>query len=133
MAHLIQYNTLQKKKKSKIQAIQEKNIHLYQYKLHYFCLCDLYGSRDAGFVEFCQCREHFLFIMICVSLMDGLTENKASHKPRAHVYFRLKESQPFRGMVSILVLNKKVYVIFSFPLCTWRLTWPDVCFRSSWY
>ena len=28
-------------------------------------------------------------------------------KPRADAHFRLKESQPFRGMVSVLVLNKK--------------------------
>ena len=65
-----------------------------------FCLCDLYGIRDFGFVGFCQRREHFLFIVVCVSLIDGLTENKAWSKPRADVHFRLNESQPFRGMVS---------------------------------
>ena len=79
-----------------------------------FCLCDLYGSRDFGFVRFCQRREHFLFIMVCVSLMDGLTENKAQPKPRADVHFRLKESYPFRGMVCILVLNRKFCMVFSF-------------------
>ena len=75
------------------------------------CLCDLYDSRDFGFVGFCQCREH-LFIMVCVSLMDGLTENKAWRKPRLDAHFRLKESQLFRGIVSILVLNKKVRLVF---------------------
>ena len=39
--------------------------------------------------------------------MNELTENKAWCKPRADARFRLKESQPFRGMVSVLVLNKK--------------------------
>ena len=82
------------------------------------CLCDLYGSRDFAFVRFCQCQEHFLLIMVCVSLMDGLTKNKAWCKPRVNVHFSLKESQPFRGMLSVLVLNKKVYVVFSFPLCS---------------
>ena len=62
----------------------------------FFCLCDLYRSRDFGFVGFCERREHFFFIMVCVSLMDGLTENKAWRKSRAEVHFRLKESQPFR-------------------------------------
>ena len=50
--------------------------------------------------------------------MDGLTENKAWRKPRADVHFRLKESQPFRGMMSILVLSKKVCVVISFPSCS---------------
>ena len=53
--------------------------------------------------------------MVCVSLIDRLTENKAWRKPRADVHFKLKESQPFRGMVSLLVLNKKVGVVFGFP------------------
>ena len=97
------------------------------------CLCDLYGSRDFAFVGFCQRQEHFLFIMVCVSLMDRLTENKAWRKPREDVHFRLKELQPLRGMVSILVLKKKVHVVFSFPSCSWSLSWTDVCFRSSWY
>lgn len=42
-----------------------------------FCLYDLCGSRGFGFVGFCQRRDHFLFNMVCVSLMDELTENKA--------------------------------------------------------
>ena len=83
-----------------------------------YCLCGLYGSRDFGFVGLSQCREHVLFIMVCFSLMDELTENKAWRKPRADVYFRLKESQPFREMVSILVLNKNDGVVFSFPSCS---------------
>ena len=41
--------------------------------------------------------------MVCVSLMEGLTKNKGWRKPWADV-------QPFRGMVSILVLNKNVDV-----------------------
>ena len=41
--------------------------------------------------------------------MEGLNENKAWHKPQADAHFRLKESQPFRGMMSIFILNKKVY------------------------
>ena len=45
--------------------------------------------------------------MVCVTLMDRLTENKAWCKPQADIDFRLKESQRFRGMVSILVLNNK--------------------------
>ena len=49
--------------------------------------------------------------MVCVSLMDGLTEKKAWRKLRADVHFRLKESQPFRETVSILVLNKKLGVV----------------------
>ena len=79
------------------------------------CLWNFYGSRDFGFIGFRQHREHFLFIMVCVFLMDRLTENKAWRKPRPDVHFRLKEPQPFRAMVSILVLNKKVRVVFSFP------------------
>ena len=39
--------------------------------------------------------------------MDRLTENKAWCKPQADIDFRLKESQRFRGMVSIMVLNNK--------------------------
>ena len=38
--------------------------------------------------------------------MDGITENKAWRKPRTDVHFRLKESQPFKGLMSILVLIK---------------------------
>lgn len=79
-----------------------------------FCLCDVYSCRDLGFVGHRQCQEHFLFIMTCVSLMDGFTENKARRKPRVDVHFRLKESQPFRGMVYIVVLNKKDRMVFSF-------------------
>ena len=82
------------------------------------CLCDLYGSRDFGFVGFSQRQEHFLFIMVCVSLMNGLADNKAWCKPQEDVHFRLKELQPLRGMVSILVLNKKIHVVFSFPSCS---------------
>ena len=74
----------------------------------FFFLCDLYGTRDFGFVRLCQLREHFLFIMVCVSLMDGLTGNKAWRKPRVDIDFRLKESQPYSWMVSILVLNFKL-------------------------
>ena len=87
----------------------------------------------TGFVGLSQCREHFLFIMVCVSLMDGLTENKAWRKAPADVHLRLKESQPFRGMMCILILNKNVSVVFTFPSCSWILSWSDVCFRSSWY
>lgn len=79
-----------------------------------FCLCDVYSCRDLGFAGHCQRQEHFLFIMTCVSLMDGFTENKARRKPRVDVHFRLKESQPFRGMVYIVVLNKKDRMVFSF-------------------
>ena len=50
--------------------------------------------------------------------MDELTENEAWHKPRSDVHFRLEESQHFGGMVSILVLNKKVRVVFSFTSCS---------------
>ena len=28
---------------------------------------------------------------------------------------------------------KKVCVVFSFPSCSWTLSWPNVCFRSCWY
>ena len=47
--------------------------------------------------------------------MDGLTENKAWRKSWADIHFRLKVSQPFRGMVSILVLNKKSLRGLQFP------------------
>ena len=40
--------------------------------------------------------------------MDGLIENGAWCKLQVDVHFRLIEPQRFRGMVSILVLNKKV-------------------------
>ena len=70
-----------------------------------YCFCDLHGSRDFGFVGLSQCREHFLFIMLCMSLMEGLTKNKGWRKPQA-------DAKPFRGMVSILVLNKNVGVVF---------------------
>ena len=56
-----------------------------------------------------------LFIMVCVSLMDGLTENEAWRKPRTDAHFRLKESQPFRGMMSILVLNLRILRGLHFP------------------
>ena len=64
---------------------------------------------------------------------EDFTENKAWRKSWADIHFRLKVSQPFRGMVSIFVLNKNVCVVFNFPSCSWRLSWPGVCFRSSWY
>ena len=50
--------------------------------------------------------------------MGGLTANKAWRKPWADVHFRIKESQTFRGMESILIWNKKLRVVFSFPSCS---------------
>ena len=52
-----------------------------------------------------------------ISNMNRSMRSKAWHIHRAVVHFRLRESQPFRVMVCILVLNKKVRVFFSFPSC----------------
>ena len=79
-------------------------------------------GRNFGFVGFCQLREHFLFIMVCLSLMNGLTENNAWSKTWTDLHFTLKKSQPFRRMVSKLVSNKKFHVVFSSPSCSWSLS-----------
>ena len=61
------------------------------------------GVENLVLLDCVNVENNFLFIMICVSLMDGLTENKTWSKPRADVHFGLKESQSFRGIVSMLV------------------------------
>ena len=54
--------------------------------------------------------------------MDELIENRAWYKPRADVHFRLKESQPLRGLVSILVLNRRPRGLqFSFKQLKFKL------------
>ena len=40
--------------------------------------------------------------------MEGLNENKAWRRPRADAHFRLKESQPFRGMVQFGMVQPSV-------------------------
>ena len=51
-----------------------------------FCLYDLYGSRDLGFVGFCQCRELFLIMVSeAMNAMFGLP-GKISSELRTDVY-----------------------------------------------
>ena len=71
-----------------------------------FCLCYLYRCRDWFGRILSTSGTLSIYYDIRV-LMDGFTENKVWRKFWADVHFRLKESQPFRGMVYIVVWIKK--------------------------
>ena len=78
-----------------------------------FCLCDLYRSRNFGFVGFCQHEE--LFFNYCKWNYGryGRTYWKIPGEPQADIYFKLGVYQPFRGMVPILVWDKNVRLVFN--------------------